>query len=50
MLITVGISTVVWLTTTFITKPEDEETLLNFYQKIRPGGNLWGPIAGWRLK
>ncbi len=50
MLITVGISTVVWLTTTFITKPENEETLLNFYRKIRPGGNLWGPIAGWRLK
>ena len=45
MLITVAVSTVVWLTPTFITKPENEETLLNFYRKVRPGGSLWGPIA-----
>ncbi len=45
MLITVGISTVVWLSTTFLTKSENEETLLNFYRKVRPGGNLWRPIA-----
>jgi len=45
MLITVLISTVVWLSVTFLTQPESEDTLLNFYRKIRPGGNLWKPIA-----
>ncbi|MCH7964449.1 MAG: Na+:solute symporter [Bacteroidetes bacterium] len=45
MLITVLVSTVVWLSVTFFTQPESEETLLKFYKKIRPGGNLWKPIA-----
>ena len=45
MLITVLVSTVVWLSVTFLTQPESEETLLIFYKKIRPGGRLWKPIA-----
>ncbi|MFB3057979.1 MAG: sodium:solute symporter family protein [Ignavibacteriaceae bacterium] len=45
MLITVLVSTVVWLSVTFLTQPESEETLLKFYKKIRPGGKLWKPIA-----
>ena len=45
MLITVGVSTIVWLTVTFLTRPETEKTLVRFYKKARPGGNLWGPVA-----
>jgi len=45
MLITVGVSTVVWITVTLLTEPEKEETLIRFYLKVRPGGGLWKPIA-----
>ncbi len=45
MLITVGITTVVWLITTFMTQPESETTLLAFYRRTRPGGGGWKPIA-----
>ncbi|MCB0299524.1 MAG: sodium:proline symporter, partial [Calditrichaeota bacterium] len=45
MLITVGISTVTWLTVTFLTAPETDETLIKFYRKTRPGGSMWKPIA-----
>ncbi|MCH7955342.1 MAG: Na+:solute symporter [Candidatus Marinimicrobia bacterium] len=45
MLITVGASSVVWLTVTFMTKPESNEVLLKFYRKVRPGGILWKPIS-----
>jgi hypothetical protein len=42
MLITVGVTTVVWLAVTYLTEPESEATLERFYRKVRPGG------AGWR--
>ncbi len=45
MLITVGITTVVWLVTTFMTQPESEATLISFYRRTRPGGGGWKPIA-----
>lgn len=45
MLITVCISTIVWLAVTFLTKPENDKTLIQFYKKIRPGGMMWKPIA-----
>jgi len=45
MLITVGITTVVWLITTFMTQPESESTLIAFYRRTRPGGSGWKPIA-----
>lgn len=45
MLITVGISTLIWISVTFLTQPESEDILIKFYRKIRPGGNLWKPIA-----
>jgi solute:Na+ symporter, SSS family len=44
VIITVGASTVVWLSVTFLTGPENEETLLSFFRRVRPGG-MWGPIA-----
>jgi solute:Na+ symporter, SSS family len=45
MLITVGVTTVVWLTVTFATQPESEATLDRFYRRVRPGGPGWRQVA-----
>jgi Na+/proline symporter len=45
MLITVAVSTVVWLAVTFMTKPESDAKLEAFYQRVRPGGPGWSRIA-----
>jgi Na+/proline symporter len=42
MLVTVGVTTLVWLAVTFLTAPEPAPTLDRFYTRVRPGG------AGWR--
>ncbi len=38
---TVLITTLIWIIITFLTKPETEETLTNFYRKTTPGGPSW---------
>jgi SSS family transporter len=43
-IIVVPVSVATWLIVTYMTKPEPEETLINFYRKIRPWG-WWSPIA-----
>jgi SSS family solute:Na+ symporter len=48
MIITVSITTVVWLTTTFLTKPEPQDVLVSFYARTRPSAAGWGPIAKLR--
>ncbi|HTL05184.1 MAG TPA: sodium:solute symporter family protein [Gemmatimonadales bacterium] len=45
LLITVAATTLVWITTTLLTRPTDSETLRRFYQLVRPAGPGWGPIA-----
>src|SRR5213594_3787864 len=45
MLITVAVTTVVWLAVTFLTKPEPQETLVAFYRRTRPTRAGWAPIA-----
>lgn len=45
VLITVACSTVVWLAVTFLTPPEKQQVLLDFYKKVRPNSSGWGPIA-----
>jgi Na+/proline symporter len=45
LLITTGIVTVVWIVTTFLTKPTDESTLIAFYRRTRPSLAGWEPIA-----
>jgi Na+/proline symporter len=45
MIITVSITTVVWLVTTFLTSPEPNDLLVKFYRKTRPSAAGWGPIA-----
>ena len=37
-LFTVGFSTICWLIATLVTVPTDEETLQNFYNKVKPDG------------
>ena len=34
-------TTAVWLVITFLTKPEPDEKLFSFYEKVRPDGKLW---------
>ena len=38
------ITTFVWVIVTFITKPDDDETLVKFYKKTKPGGPGWKRI------
>lgn len=45
MIITVSITTVVWLAATFLTPPESKETLVAFYRRTHPSVKGWGPIA-----
>jgi SSS family solute:Na+ symporter len=45
MLITVLVSTIVWLTVTFLTSPEPDDVLEAFYRRVRPGGIGWTRIA-----
>jgi Na+/proline symporter len=45
VLVTVGVTTAVWLTVTFLTKPEPKDVLLAFYRRVRPNAALWGPVA-----
>ncbi len=42
MILTVSITTAVWLAVTFLTRPERKETLVAFFRRVRP------PRAGWR--
>jgi SSS family solute:Na+ symporter len=45
MIITVGVTTVVWLATTFLTQPEPPEVLDSFYRRVRPGGPGWATVS-----
>lgn len=41
MLWSVGVTTAVWLTATFLTEPVDDATLRRFYALVKPGGPGW---------
>ena len=45
MLITVAVTTVVWLGVTLATAPETDATLERFYGRVRPGGPGWRRVA-----
>lgn len=45
ILITVGVTSVVWLAATFLTKAEPDSKLLEFYRRVRPGFFGWKHIA-----
>ncbi len=44
-LVTVAVTTVVWLAATFLTAAEPRDVLLNFYRRVRPNYTFWKPIA-----
>ena len=44
LLIAVSCTTVAWILTTFLTKPETKETLRSFYRLTRPGGPGWAKV------
>lgn len=41
----VGITTVIWVGVTFITKPSTDKKLDEFYRKVHPGGPGWKPVG-----
>lgn len=41
LIATVGITTLIWILTTLITKPTDHGTLVRFYELVRPAGPGW---------
>ena len=45
MIITVGITTAVWLAVTLLTAPESNTTLVAFFRRTRPSLGGWKPIA-----
>ncbi|HKC25956.1 MAG TPA: tetratricopeptide repeat protein, partial [Thermoanaerobaculia bacterium] len=45
MLVTVAVSTAVWLAATFATRPESDEKLEAFYTRVRPGGPGWARVS-----
>jgi Na+/proline symporter len=45
MLVTVAVSTVVWVSVTFLTSPEPDGVLDAFYRRVRPGGPGWTAVS-----
>ncbi len=45
LLINVGLTTVAWIVTTFVTKPEKPEVLRGFYKLTWPGGPGWKKVV-----
>ncbi|HXE91475.1 MAG TPA: sodium:solute symporter family protein [Terriglobales bacterium] len=45
MVLTVGFTTLAWVTVTFLTPPEPEGHLRAFYRRVRPASAGWRPIA-----
>lgn len=40
----VGMTTIIWIAVTYLTKPADDNTLINFYRLVRPFGGGWKEI------
>jgi Na+/proline symporter len=45
MVITVAVSTVIWLAATYLTAPESDAVLASFYERVRPGGPGWAKVS-----
>ena len=44
LVLSIGLTTLGWIAVTYLTRPTDNETLLNFYQTIRPAGPGWNTV------
>jgi Na+/proline symporter len=49
LLITVAVTTVVWIIVTMATRPEPMEVLTRFYERVRPNPLGWGAVAASSL-
>jgi Na+/proline symporter len=45
MISTVAVTTVAWISTTFLTSPEPAAKLDSFYRRVRPGGPGWRTVS-----
>lgn len=45
LLMTVGVTSAVWIGVTLMTKPGDDAVLVKFFELVRPSGRGWAPIA-----
>jgi SSS family solute:Na+ symporter len=45
LLVTVPITTLIWLLATFVTRPEPDEKLIAFYRRVRPSAFGWKPVV-----
>jgi solute:Na+ symporter, SSS family len=45
MLLTVAVTSAVWIAVTYLTSPVADATLLAFYRRVRPGGPGWRQVA-----
>ena len=50
MLVIALATIVIWVAATYLTPPESEETLDNFYRKIRPAGKGWHRPARYAFR
>ncbi len=50
LLVGVGLTTVFWLGVTYLTKPVDYKTLINFYNTVFPGGPGWKKVLTEAMK
>jgi Na+/proline symporter len=44
LLLTIAVTTVCWIATAYLGPPNDEAVLIDFYQKVHPGGPGWKAI------
>ena len=44
LLITIAVTTVVWIAATYVTAPTERATLVNFYRLVRPPGRGWESV------
>jgi Na+/proline symporter len=44
LLVTVGVTTVVWVAATLLAPPTDRATLIRFYELVRPSGAGWAEV------
>ena len=44
LLITIAVTTVVWVAVTYLTAPTDRQTLVDFYRRVRPAGRGWALV------
>ena len=44
LVIGVVVTTIAWLAVTFLTQPESQQVLANFYRKVRPAKAGWKPV------